>query len=731
MKFCFNCGSKLQLNSKFCPECGEKLYKNHNSHSITANEISEDSLDKTLFETTDSKPLKEAEILKPIIVSKYDSNNILKYGAIDLEGSWIIQPLYDKISIWDDSIDVVLNQKHGVLDLDRTIIIPPIFDSIWGFRFAEIDIIPAELKNNFGLIDKKGNWILQPILDEIECAPGWLFEENCFKGKLNGKWGVIDKKGNWIVQPTLDFIYVHEYDGCIRVNFNDKTGFIDRKGNWIIQPVFDDLKSPNNDGFIAALSNEKWGIIDKKGNWIVKAKFDELESFGDEGNSIACINGKCGVINNKTGIWIIQPKYDSMVSYYSPKGVDEKNHLKVELSGKWGVIDINEKWIIQPKYYIVDRIEIGFQVVQDGRIGVLDSNEKWIIPPIIDSINGFDMFTFDDFEIASIGGKWGVIDNRGNWIIQPSLDEIDFDGYNMYKAKSNGKWGVIDDKGNWIVQPYFDEIGRRLVKNEEWSENHIATINNKHGVIDTKGNWIIQPVFDKIGELSDELLYAEINEKWGIVDFKGNQIIPCLYQSIEQIEDTNFFLASINYKTGILDLDGNWKVQPVFDYAVTLNNDEEEDNETLLNESVERHFYHLQNKESLYLWDNCPTKKIKNFKKQFNPDFFTEEGKILVYYDDTLWGKGDNGFLIYDKDSVLYLFVSFYLGTPIGLCFEDDGINNILQSSQMKKSDLILEYCDQDGTEFIEDNHCTNDSWFALNDFINENLPLDIDPDEF
>jgi serine/threonine protein kinase len=64
---------------------------------------------------------------------------------------------------------------------------------------------------------------------------------------------------------------------------------------------------------------------------------------------------------------------------------------------------------------------------------------------------------------------------------------------------------------------------------------------------------------------------------------------------------------------------------------------------------VEEYFSHLVGKEKVFLSSDLPSKKIQNFITNFNEEFF-DEGDILVYYDDTIWGKGDNGFMIYKQN---------------------------------------------------------------------------------
>ena len=745
MKFCFNCGSKLQPSSKFCPECGEKLYQKVDFSSVelfdskkyieeylitnspnTKGEItcprclgdgyvSNEDIQR-LHATSiwsegdclccnstgvvdvkkvnrDTFPLMQHEDLYQ--ETKLDNNGILKHGFINRNGEWIIQPIYDYVSGFSSGLKAVVsfNQKYGVINEKGDWIIQPMFDNISINGLEEK--IYVSINDKWGIINQKGNWIIQPMFDEIK------EEENIgSQVKVNDKWGIINQKGNWIIQPMFDKIYCGFEEGDyhdIYVSINDKMGIINQKGDWIIQPIYDKVLGRNSDGNIWARINDKWGIINQKGDWIVQPMFEDVGAvyIKDQTLSVS-INGKYGIVN-ETGDWIIHPMFDKI----DPEGFDEKGFLGVLLDGKIGWVNKSGELIIKNQFKLA-----AWDILQRELFGGVftdfDHNDRAIV------------LNFDD--------KFGIIDRKGNWVVKPVYDKIKQEGFDhkgYVCVEVEGKIGWIDKDGNTIIKNKFDSQSWGYMPGFNNDRCILQIKDGNYGIIDRTGEWVVHPKHFLLEEkiIGLELVYkASQNNKYGYIDKNGNWIISPRFDYIP----TDFEGDDMIWNDSISD----WETAP-------FENDDDHSAENHINQSIESYFNHLQSKESLYLKDNLPTKKIKNFIKQFNADFFTEEGKILVYYDDTLWGKGDNGFLIYDKDSVLYLFVNFYMGATICLCFEDDGINDILQSSQMKKGDLILEYYDQDGTKFIEDNHCTNDSWFALNDFINENLPLDIDPDEF
>ena len=554
----------------------------------------------------------------------------------------------------NNSQDATLIQNTS--QSDQTIIEKPNVSEILleGSVFDEIEDL------RYGKVDLKGNWIIQPVFDDL----GVFDKEGYAHAEINGKWGYIDRKGNWIIQPVFDFTDDFDKEGYAHAVLDNKSGFIDRKGNWIIQPILDRLYyfgGFDNQGYAPMKINEKWGVIDRKGNWIIQPSFDNLFIFGDG------------------------------------------EYVHVAINGKWGIIDPKGNWIIQP---------------------------------LFDNLGAFDG---EGYANATINGKSGFIDRKGNWILQPGIFDnlLSFDCEGYAPAKINEKWGIIDRKGDWILRPFFDEID--VFDREGYAS---AKMNEKFGFIDRKGNWIIQPIFDEIEEDFDVDGYAKvrINLKWGYVNRKGNWTIEPNW--LCEKDDNNYFKVSNDNKYGYKDVSNNWIIEPKFDYEITRYDSRFEDGIKIWNddkkvweniggssntsysgideETVEEYFSHLVGKQKVFLSNDLPLKKIKNFKSNFSEEFFNE-GDILVYYDDTVWGKGDDGFMIYIKNEYVYLFFSVYGGVKYCVCFENDGVNSIIIECEFNNDGVQITGETQEDEEFIYGLGFNNDVGMTLVKFIQEN----------
>lgn len=152
-----------------------------------------------------------------------------------------------------------------------------------------------EIDGKYGFADSLGNIIIKPQFDDVGCFNEGLASV-CVGAKRiryvtdsgdsatawsGGKYGFIDKKGNFIVEPIYDFCNFFS-QGVAVVAKDDKWGYIDRTGKEIIKLQYDraeDFWDAN--GFAAVSKDDKWGLIDIRGRVIVPIKHKSAYSTND------------------------------------------------------------------------------------------------------------------------------------------------------------------------------------------------------------------------------------------------------------------------------------------------------------------------------------------------------------------------------------------------------------------------------------------------------------------
>jgi len=94
-----------------------------------------------------------------------------------------------------------------------------------------------EVDEKFGLIDKKGNWLIEP---EYELSSLFDFSEGLApidigKNWSDPKWGYIDYTGNFVIEPK--YYNASQFsEGLACVETPGKTGYINTKGEYVWGP---------------------------------------------------------------------------------------------------------------------------------------------------------------------------------------------------------------------------------------------------------------------------------------------------------------------------------------------------------------------------------------------------------------------------------------------------------------------------------------------------------------
>jgi serine/threonine protein kinase len=578
-------------------------------------------------------------------------------------------------------IDVKGVLKYGFINRKGNWVIQPVFDSVWDKDSK--DYYQAKLNGKWGFINLQGQWIIQPIFDTI-----WNFDEKDFaKAELYEKWGFINLQGQWIIQPMFDSVSYFDEKDLAEVELNDKYGFINRQGHWVIQPIFDSVSDFDEQNIAVAGLNNKYGFINRQGNWVIQPIFDSVSDFDEQNIAVAGLNNKYGFINRQ-GNWVIQPIFDSLSDF------DEKDFAVAGLNDKYGFINRQGNWVIQPIFDSVwDFDEKDFAKAQlNDKNGFINRQGHWIIQPLFNSASDFDA---KDYAHAELNKKDGYIDRNGNWIIQPMFDEsYMFDEDDLASAVVNDKCGLINRQGQWVIQPIFDAtpVFSRL-------NYAIVSLNGKKGCIDRQGQWMVQPIYILLEDAGNELLKAATTNKYGFIDKYGNWIIQPQFDYIETDFEGEDMIWDENKQ--------EWAYN-------TSNSNKGYD--------FDSYFGEVSKSSKVYLGINIPDKKLNAFSKHFNQDFISK-CSFFVYYDDTLWGKGDDGYAIAKhEDDSWYLLIHAFGNDAYGISFEEDEVNIHITGVGFDKTLKVQTVWPSDGKEYVISCFTKTPQIEALYNFLNTEL---------
>ena len=140
---------------------------------------------------------------------------IVKTGIINRKGKWILNPIYECVLSYRDSLGidnsysdpkgfimVKSNNKWGFLDKDFKVKVPLIFDTLEEF-------------------------------DDKDFACACININESYYGK---KCGFINRKGEWIIEPKFELLRRFNKIGLALARLNNRQGYINRQGEFIFEP---------------------------------------------------------------------------------------------------------------------------------------------------------------------------------------------------------------------------------------------------------------------------------------------------------------------------------------------------------------------------------------------------------------------------------------------------------------------------------------------------------------
>lgn len=127
------------------------------------------------------------------------------------------------------------------------------------------------------------------------------YQEGAALIKADGKFGLINKQGYEICQPIYDDIRLFNH-GYAAVNKNGKWTFVNKQGKRLT-PLRYDWVGGFNEGVAAVMVDNKWGLLNEQGFEIVETAYDAIK-LDQDGNIWVQTNGnwkRYGDANNQNG----------------------------------------------------------------------------------------------------------------------------------------------------------------------------------------------------------------------------------------------------------------------------------------------------------------------------------------------------------------------------------------------------------------------------------------------
>ena len=210
-----------------------------------------------------------------------------------------------------------------------------------------------------------------------------LFFQSCISllvDAFNGEkrtyaFGFMDRTGKFVIPQEFEGADRFS-QGLAPVKKNDLWGYINTKGEVIIPFQFKSAKPFSDDPMLAAVEitdpeiyEKGWGFIDIKGNFVIPPNFYNATSFKEGVTEVATAKFKFKNTSKRYDKYFLTKSgkyiyHNGLYSYYAGPGRFSEGLMPSCKDGKWGFKDIEDRWVIEPKYTIVGNFKEGLAHVQ-------------------------------------------------------------------------------------------------------------------------------------------------------------------------------------------------------------------------------------------------------------------------------------------------------------------------------------------------------------------------------
>ena len=434
--------------------------------------------------------------------------------------------------------------------------------------------------------------------------------------------------------------------------------------------------------YFASYKDNKWGVIDSTGNNVIDPSYKEM---------IVVPNSKSGVfictydVNYDTGDYktkVLNDKNQEIFTQYDKveaiQNQDkdgnlwyEKNVLKVQKDGKFGLIDLTGNEIIQIEYdeiSVIPEIENSFKVKKDNKYGIVDGDGKTVVQTQYADIDVLGKDNKSGFIVKNDSGKYGIVDYSNTQILEAKYDSIEkVYGNDMYVVTISGKQKVVNKAGEDVLTTGFDSI-KQILANQENAV--IFMKSDKCGVMNTNGEVLIDALYDSLKETKVGMFIASKDGKYGIINSNKEEKLPFEYSSITFSDKADLYVAEdSNFNAKILNSNLDEKASGILSEL----NESKGYLKLRVDNSYKYYNFKFEEKQES---DIFTSRTLFLSKKDGKYGFVDKAGKVVVdyIYDDAM-EQNDYGFAAVKKD---------------GKWGSIDGKGNVVQEPTYNLDDYLL-----------------------------------------
>ena len=426
-------------------------------------------------------------------------------------------------------------------------------------KVEEVNYFAVYTQDKWGVIDNKGNIVIEPSYDEMilipdHTKPVFLCTYNVDYEAQTYSTKAITQKGEEILSgyDSIEAVNNQNSKGQIwcekdvfKVSKNGKYGIVNGKGKEILACDYEEIKAlPGVEGCLINKRDGKVGLCDLFGNTLVENQYKDIQAIGEDNKQEFIIQdneGKYGIASNDKKI-VIEPTYEEIAK------VAAKELYVVKENGAWSIINKDKAVLVSgDKFDEVKEINEANIVIKKGKkYGIINTDGEEKVKNEYDELSN----ATGEYYIAKKDGQYGIVDLSGQTKVEFKYKNIsytktadlyvgDTDGMesefinNAFEVKLTGVLSKIDtDKGYMRIRQngeykYYNFKFEEKKNTEILPKNTLFLIkkDGKYGYINNKGETVVECQYDDATE-QNAYGFVSVNKdgKWGSLDKEGKVV---------------------------------------------------------------------------------------------------------------------------------------------------------------------------------------------------------------
>ena len=468
-----------------------------------------------------------------------------KWGIKNAKGNILLKPTFDHIIVEKNQEGVIgyQNGKCNYYLQEKS----QFKNDYYFIKTINAERKMVQTKNGFGIIDAQEKILLQPQYQNIEILnPGKDF---LYKAFTDVGEGVI---------ITQDFKTQVPFD-----DFNSGAKIIDENFLWVNHEIIDlrnQRKLLCSNKYEVYVKSKKHHLAtisrryENENHWMdfvgnLKFKGLKVQSIDDAGNAIAARREtpkQFGIINLQEK-WLVEPNYTSL------KNVNATLYIATDATGKFGVIDVNNKIIFPLEYESISLIKTG----ADGTPSLELRKGKEYITTIVSA---------KDLSVLKKDLPYAYLSSIGSY--EPCVTKL-------YRAKDERGSTYLDENFETIMPQSYSRIfhgGGLFAAKKSKDKNNIYDCDGKLMKFQVNGNEVNEIAEYK--KFNDNLTYVKLSTGEGYFINAQNQAVldeVKYYHMFSYSAGSNGWVRvssynqkAFGYLVGLVDANGNKLIEPKF-----------------------------------------------------------------------------------------------------------------------------------------------------------------------